>query len=84
MKFAISPIHKNDDFPSGLNIENKIDVFSARVEGWQLGIALALKENNLPPKYVPLLMLVQPAEIGKDGTRLFQAQVVDIRARCAA
>jgi len=32
--FAISPKHTTLDFPDGWTVENKIDVFAARIEGW--------------------------------------------------
>ena len=41
------------------------------------------EESDLPPKYVPLSMLVPPAGIGKVGTQPSQAQVVDSPRSCA-
>lgn len=35
----ISPKHKDSDFPLPLKLENKIDIFEARVMGWQILIA---------------------------------------------
>ena len=39
MVLAISPSFKDTDFPEGMSLDQKIDVFADRVEGWQLGIA---------------------------------------------
>jgi hypothetical protein len=47
MTIAISPIHTSADFPDGMTLDNKIDVFAARVEGWQLGIAQTLVDNDI-------------------------------------
>lgn len=58
IKLAISPIHSTDDFPEGFTIEDKIDIFVARIEGWQLGIAQALIENNIPHRGFALLHIV--------------------------
>jgi hypothetical protein len=58
MKFAISPIHTTDDFPAGFSLEGKIDVFSARIEGWQLGIALALEEKQIPHRGFAILHIL--------------------------
>jgi hypothetical protein len=33
---AISPYHYNTDFPNGLSFDQKVDVYVARVQGWQL------------------------------------------------
>jgi len=35
----ISPHYKNSDFPSGISLDQKIDIFSDQVIGWQLDIA---------------------------------------------
>ena len=40
--------------------------------------------DDLPPKYVPLLLLVPPAEIGKVGPGLFRGRVVDSQGSYAA
>ena len=45
MPDAISPIHTTDDIPK--TIEEKIDVFEARVNGWQLDIAQSLIDNQV-------------------------------------
>lgn len=47
MTIAISPIHTSADFPDGMTLCNKIDVFAARVEGWQLGIAQTLVDKKI-------------------------------------
>lgn len=39
MAFAISPHFQDIDFPSGMSLDQKIEVFADRIDGWQLGIA---------------------------------------------
>jgi uncharacterized protein YeaO (DUF488 family) len=39
MPYVISPKHNLEDFPVGLTLEDKIEVFIARVQGWLLGPA---------------------------------------------
>lgn len=39
---------------------------------------------DLPPKYVPLAMLVPPAEIGKVEVQMFRVQVDDSPGSCGA
>ena len=58
VKIAISPIHTTDDFPAGFTLDDKIEVFVARIESWQLGIAQALIENNVPHRGFALLHIV--------------------------
>jgi hypothetical protein len=58
MKLAISPIHTIDDFPEGFSIDDKIEIFIARVEGWQFGIAQSLIENDVPHRGFALLHIV--------------------------
>ena len=41
----ISPKYQLSDFPSGLSVDQKIDVFEDRVEGWQLGVAQHLLDH---------------------------------------
>jgi len=56
--FAISPIHTTLDFPDGWTIENKIDIFTARIEGWQIGIAKEMIRNRIPHRGFALLHIV--------------------------
>lgn len=48
MTLAISPKHTSDDYPIGMTVEDKIEVFEARVNGWQLDIAQSLVDNQVP------------------------------------
>ena len=56
--FAISPKHTTLDFPDELTLENKIDVFTARIEGWQLGIAKEIISKEIPHRGFALLHIV--------------------------
>ena len=57
-RFAISPSHYSDDFSEGFSIDDKIAIFIARVEGWQLGIAQALINKQVPDRGFALLHIV--------------------------
>ena len=41
----ISPHFQNIDFPSGMSLDQKIEVFADRVKGWQLDIAQQCADN---------------------------------------
>jgi hypothetical protein len=56
--FAISPRHTTLDFPDGWTLENKIDVFAARIEGWQIGIAKEIIKKEIPHRGLALLHIV--------------------------
>jgi len=56
--FAISPKHTTLDFPDGWTLENKIDVFAARIEGWQIGIAKEIISKEIPHRGFALLHIV--------------------------
>lgn len=58
MTFAISPKHTTEDFKNGWNLDDKIDVFIARVEGWQLGVANAMVNKKVPHRKFAILMIV--------------------------
>jgi len=45
MAIAISPNFRDTNFPTGMSLEQKIDVFSDRVEGWQIRIAQQCADN---------------------------------------
>lgn len=55
---AISPKHTTRDFPDGWTIDNKIDVFEARIEGWQIGIAKEIIIKEIPHRGFALLHIV--------------------------
>ncbi|MBN1991948.1 MAG: hypothetical protein JW953_04545 [Anaerolineae bacterium] len=42
---AISPHYNNTDFPSGLTLDDKIEVFADRVRGWQLEVAQEVSDK---------------------------------------
>ncbi len=56
--FAISPKHTTLDFPDGWTLENKIDVFVARIEGWQIGIAKEIISKEIPHRGFALLHII--------------------------
>ena len=58
MSFAISPIHNLEDFPEGLTLDNKIEVFIARVEGWLLGPAREMIAMGVGYRGFALLSMV--------------------------
>ncbi len=58
MKFAISPIHTSDDFPEPLTLDQKIEVFIARVRGWQIQPAIDMRERNIPHRGFAQLAVV--------------------------
>ena len=58
MSFAISPKHNVEDFPSGLTLDDKIEVFIARVEGWLIGPALEMISKGVSHRAFALLSIV--------------------------
>jgi hypothetical protein len=56
--FAISPKYTTLDFPNGLTIDNKIDIFADRVAGWQIGIAKEIIKNKIQHSGFALLSIV--------------------------
>ncbi len=58
MPFAISPRHNQADFPDGLELDDKIEVFIARVEGWQLGPAIEMIKMGIGYRAFALLAMV--------------------------
>ena len=58
MPFAISPHHNLDDFPNGLTLDQKIEVFIDRVEGWMLGPAKEMVTKGLGYRGFALLSIV--------------------------
>lgn len=57
MPIAISPYHYDTDFPNGLSLEQKIEVFSARVQGWQLDPAHRLINSDMHSGFAVLHIL---------------------------
>jgi len=58
MSFAISPIHNLEDFPQGLTLDDKIEVFIARVDGWLFGPAKDMISIGIGYRGVALLVMV--------------------------
>jgi len=58
MPFAISPRHTSDDFQGTLTLDNKVEVFIARVEGWQLGVAKEMIQKQVPYRAFALLHML--------------------------
>src|SRR4030066_58880 len=56
--FAISPKYTTLDFPDGMTLENKIDVFEDRIEGWQIGIAKKIIQHEIQHSGFALLHIV--------------------------
>ena len=58
MSIAISPRHTTDDFPNGLRLEDKIEVFIARVEGWHLGPANEMVQKQIAHRAFAILSII--------------------------
>ncbi|MCD4673288.1 MAG: hypothetical protein K8R77_11550 [Anaerolineaceae bacterium] len=56
--FAISPNYTTLDFPGDWTLDNKIDVFVDRIEGWQIGIAKEIIQKKIPHRGFALLHIV--------------------------
>ncbi len=57
MRFAISSKHYSDEFPNGINLDNKVEVYFDRVLGWQL-IPAQDTTNNLKHSGFAVLQIV--------------------------
>jgi hypothetical protein len=55
---AISPRHTTDDFRNGWTLDSKIEVFVARVEGWQLGVAREVIDKGISHRGFALLLII--------------------------
>ena len=58
MKYFISPRHTSELFRDGWTLDDKIEVFIARVEGWQLGVARQMIEKNIEGRDLALLLIL--------------------------
>jgi hypothetical protein len=54
----ISPKHKYEDFKHGWTLNDKIEVFIARVEGWQLGVAKEMIDKGISNRAFALLHII--------------------------
>ena len=58
MPFAISPKHFQEEFPTGLTTDDKVEVFIARVEGWLIGPAMEMIRKGIGYRAFALLAIV--------------------------
>jgi hypothetical protein len=58
MVFAVSPRHTSADFKGRWTLDDKIEVFIARVEGWQLGVANEIIKKDIVDRDFALLHIV--------------------------
>lgn len=58
MPIAISPKHFDTDFPNGLNLDDKIELFVERLEGWQLGVAHEVIQKQVSHQGFAVLSIV--------------------------
>ena len=59
--FALSPKYSTrdfPDFPNGMTLENKIDVFEDRIYGWQIGVAKKIIRHDISHAGLALLQIV--------------------------
>jgi hypothetical protein len=56
--YAISPKFTTLDFPNGMTLENKIDVFADRIDGWQIGIAKKIIQHEIQHSDFALLHII--------------------------
>ncbi|MFH2039357.1 MAG: hypothetical protein ABIJ65_07970 [Chloroflexota bacterium] len=56
--FAISPKYTTLDFPDGLTLDNKIDIFADRIIGWQIGIAKKIIQYEIQHSGYALLQIL--------------------------
>lgn len=59
----ISPNFQDIDFPSGLSLDQKIEIFADRVKGWQLGIAQQCADNIAHSGFAVLSIIVSYFEM---------------------
>jgi hypothetical protein len=56
--FAFSPHFTTLTFPNGWTLENKIDIFIDRINGWQIGIAKEIIQHKIQHSDFALLHIV--------------------------
>ena len=56
--FAISPKHTTLDFADHWALEDKIEVFIARIEGWQIGVAKEIIQKGITHRGFALLHII--------------------------
>lgn len=58
MSFAISPIHTLEQFDHLPNLNEKIEIFIARVQGWQIQPALDMQSRSIANRGFAQLLIV--------------------------
>src|SRR5688572_12629209 len=58
MIFTLSPRHTSQDFKDGWTLDDKIEVFIARIEGWQLGVAEEIVNKKIKGRGLALLHIL--------------------------
>lgn len=58
MPTAISPNHTAEEFQGHWTLDDKIEVFIARVEGWQIDVALEIERKKILNREVAILMIL--------------------------
>jgi len=56
--FAISPKHTTLVFADRWTLEDKIEVFIARIDGWQIGVAKQIIQKEIAHRGFPLLRII--------------------------
>jgi hypothetical protein len=56
--FAISPKYTTRDFPNGMTLDDKIEVFADRIDGWQIGIAKKIIQHEIQHSGFALMHIV--------------------------
>jgi hypothetical protein len=58
MNISLSPNYKAKDFEKGFSIGDKINIFSDRVNGWQIGIAKQIMHSQIPNSDFAILKIL--------------------------
>jgi hypothetical protein len=58
MNISVSPNYKAKDFVKGISIADKINIFSDRVNGWQIGIAKQIIHSQIPNSDFAILKIL--------------------------
>jgi len=58
MPIAISPKHTAEEFAEGWDLDDKVEVFIARVRGWQLDVIREMEEKEISNREVAILVLL--------------------------
>jgi hypothetical protein len=56
--FNLSPRHTSEDFKDGMTLDDKIEIFIARIEGWQLGVAQEMVDKKIAGRGLALLHIL--------------------------